>query len=215
MRDRRARGVQRGHDVERVHPLPGLGIAVRHRLEGEAAGDVDQRIELAEMRRRGINCFPGMGRIGQIDAAEFKQVCRGWDLRRRMIDACNPGAPRQRFVNDHLAERAQRARHDNDFSIHEGPPPAGKRERTLSGVFHWQCGELLHGTNCLTRPNCREPRPSGASELRKTTEWGGIDKICRSSVSRFQNSVRYNRIPTKGRGICHGFAGSRFTACSA
>ena len=49
MRDRRARGVERGGDVERIHPLPGLGVTVGNRLEREAAGDVDQRIELAEM----------------------------------------------------------------------------------------------------------------------------------------------------------------------
>ncbi|MGY2907287.1 hypothetical protein ACVWVY_006308 [Bradyrhizobium sp. URHC0002] len=77
------------------------------------------------MRRRGIDCFSGMGRIGQIDAAEFEQICRGRGLRRRMIDACNPGSARQRFVHDHPTERTQRARYDNDFSIHEGPPPAG------------------------------------------------------------------------------------------
>ncbi len=102
-------------DVERVHPLPGLGIAVGHRLEGEAAGDVDQRIELAEMRRGGVDGLPGLGGIGEVDAAEFEQISRGRDLGRRMIDAGNPGAPRQRLVHDHPAERAQRTRHDNDF----------------------------------------------------------------------------------------------------
>ena len=56
--------------------------------------------------------------------------------------------------------------------------------------------------------------PEG-SELRRTTECGGIDKICRSSVSRFQNPFGTTGYQQKGRGICHGFAGSWFTACSA
>src|SRR5438105_3293066 len=51
--------------------------------------------------------------------------------------------------------------------------------------------------------------------LRRTTGWRGIDKICRSSVSRFQNPFGTTRYQQKGRGICHGFAGSWFTACSA
>ena len=69
---------------------------------------------------------------------------RGRYLRRRMIDAGNPGAPCQRFLCDDAAESAQRARHDNDFSVHEGPPHLGERERTVSGVLQSQCGEFLH-----------------------------------------------------------------------
>ena len=214
MRDRRARGVQRGHDVERVHPLPGLGIAVRHRLEGEAAGDVDQRIELAEMRRGGIDCFPGLGRIGQVDAAEFEQISRGRGLRRRMIDACNPGAPRQRFVHDHPAERTQRARHDNDFSVHEGLRTPGKGSAPYQEFF--TAMRRISAWNDLSHaPKLPRAASAGGSELRKTTGWGRIDKICRSSVSRFQNPFGTTGYQQKGRGICHGFAGSWFTACSA
>ena len=113
-------------DVERVHPLPGFRIALGDRLEGKAAGDVDQRIEPAEMRRDGVDGFFGLGRIGEIDAAEFDPICRCRDLRRCVIDAGDPGAPRQRHFRDHLAERARGAGHDNDFSVHDGPPGHGE-----------------------------------------------------------------------------------------
>ena len=45
------------------------------------------------MRRRGVDRLAGLGRVGEVDAAELEQVSRRGDLRRRMIDACNP-APR-------------------------------------------------------------------------------------------------------------------------
>ena len=102
MGDRGARRVQRGHDVERIHPLPGLGIAVGHRLERKSAGDVDQRIELAEMRRGGGDRFPGLRGVGQVDAAKLKRVGRGRNLRRRMIDAGDPRAERQCLFRDDL-----------------------------------------------------------------------------------------------------------------
>ena len=76
MRDRRLRGIQRGQDVERIHPLPGFRIAFGNRLERKAAGDIDQRIEPAEMRRGGVDGLFGLGRIGEIDAAEFNPVGR-------------------------------------------------------------------------------------------------------------------------------------------
>ena len=82
------------------------------------------------MRRRGVDGLSGLGRIGEVDAAKLEQVSGCRDLRRRMIDAGNPGAPRQRFVHDHPAERTQRARYDNDLSVHDGPPYAGERERS-------------------------------------------------------------------------------------
>ena len=87
------------------------------------------------MRRGSGDRLAGLGRVGEVDAAEFEQISRGRNLRRRMIDARNPRAPRQRFVHDHPTERTQRARHDNDFSVHEGPPPAGERERTYQEFF--------------------------------------------------------------------------------
>ena len=86
-----------------------------------------------------------------------------------------------------------------------------------SGRYGYTASERLgnamrHRGRCSIRSRgCVE----AAAASRRTTEWGGIDKICRSSVSRFQNPFGYNRLPTQGRGICHGFAGSRFTACSA
>src|SRR6266702_3498431 len=126
MRDCRARGVQRSRDVERVQSLPGLWVAVCNRLKGKAAGDVDQRIELAEMRGRLVDRLLGLGRIGQIDAAEFNPLGRRGRLRACVIDAGDAGALRQRFLGDHLAERARRAGDDDDFSVHK----EGLRKRT-------------------------------------------------------------------------------------
>ena len=122
MRDRRARGIQRGRDVERIHALPGFRIALGDGLEGKAAGNVDQRIELAEMRGGGVDRLPGLRGIGQVDAAEFDPLRRRRHLRRCMIDAGDTGAARQRFLGDDLAERARRAGDDNDFSVHDGSP---------------------------------------------------------------------------------------------
>src|SRR5215216_7043467 len=61
----------------------------------------------------------------------------------------------------------------------------------------------------------RSVGPWKRQALRKTTGWAEIDKICRSCVSCFQTpfgTTGYQ--PKKGKGICHGFAGSWFTACS-
>ena len=51
MRDRRSRRIQGGEHVERIHALPGLRVALGDPLERKAAGDIDQRIDPAEMRR--------------------------------------------------------------------------------------------------------------------------------------------------------------------
>jgi hypothetical protein len=120
----RARGVECGDDVHRIHALPGLRIAVDDLLERKAAGDVDERIEPAEMRRRGVDRLFCLGRIGQIDAAEFDPIWRRWNLGRRVVDGRDPRAACQRLVSDHRSERAQRAGDDNDFSVHDGSPHA-------------------------------------------------------------------------------------------
>jgi len=44
------------------------------RLERKAAGDIDKRIEPAELRRDGVDGFFGLGRIRKIDAAEFDPI---------------------------------------------------------------------------------------------------------------------------------------------
>ena len=54
IRDRGEGSVQRRLDNESVHALPGFGIAVGNGLEGKSAGNIDQHIAWAEMRRRGI-----------------------------------------------------------------------------------------------------------------------------------------------------------------
>ena len=74
-----------------------FGIAVGDRLEGEAAGDVDQRVQPAEMRADGIDRLSGLGGVGEVDAAELEPVRRCRNLRRRVIDAGNPRAARQRL----------------------------------------------------------------------------------------------------------------------
>ena len=101
-----------------MHALPALEIAVGNRLEGKAAGDIDERIDLAEMRRGGIDRLFGLRAVGEVDAAEFDPLGSCGDLRGRMIDAGHPRAARDRGFRDHLAERAQRAGDDDHFSIH-------------------------------------------------------------------------------------------------
>ena len=120
MRDRRARGIQRGLDIESIHALPGLGIAIGDGLEGKSAGNIDQRVDRAEMSGGGIDRFFRLCCISQIDAAEFDPLgcCR--ELRRSMIDTGDSRAPRKGFLGDHLAKRAQRACDDNDFTLHGG-----------------------------------------------------------------------------------------------
>ena len=71
--------------------------------------------------------FLAWARVGEVDAAEFEQVGGRRDLRWRVINARNFGAPRQRFLHHTPAERAQRARHHDHFSIHDGPPHPGKQ----------------------------------------------------------------------------------------
>ena len=71
------------------------------------------------MRRDRIDGLFGLRRIGKIDAAEFDPVVGRRDLRRRVIHAGHPRAPRQRHLRDHLAQRARGAGHDNDFSVHD------------------------------------------------------------------------------------------------
>ena len=50
------------------------------------------------------------------------------------------------------------------------------------------------------------PRPhlGDGREPRRTTEWGVIDKICRSSVSRSQNPFGTSGYQQEGRGIVMG-----------
>ena len=72
------------------------------------------------MRRGGVDRLFGLRGIGKIDAAEFDPLRRRRDLRRRVIDAGDARAPRQRGFRDHLAERARGAGDDNDFSVHDG-----------------------------------------------------------------------------------------------
>ena len=118
MGKRGARGVQRGQHVHRIHPLPGVGLAIGDPLEGKAAGDIYQRVQLAEMRRRRIDRLFGLRRIGEIDAAELEPFEGRQRLRQRAIDACHAGATRERRLRDDLAERAERTGDDKDFSIH-------------------------------------------------------------------------------------------------
>ena len=43
--------------------LPGVGVAIGNRLEGKSAGDIDQRVEPAEMRRGRIVNVGAMGAL--------------------------------------------------------------------------------------------------------------------------------------------------------
>ena len=94
------------------------------------------------MRRGSVDCFFSLGRIGEVDAAEFQQVGGSRDLCGRMVDARNTGAAGQRFVDHAPAKRTQRTRHDNDFSIHEGlRTPRETVDCSLAPrAFDLQCG---------------------------------------------------------------------------
>ena len=119
MRDRGARGVQRGRHVDRVKALPGFWVAVGDRLERERAGDIDEDVEPAEMRGRRVDGLQGLRRVGQIDAAEFDPVGRRAAFRVGIVDAGHSGAARDGGVRDHLAQCAGCSGDDDDFSVHE------------------------------------------------------------------------------------------------
>jgi hypothetical protein len=46
-----------------AHALPGFRVALGDRLVRKTAGDIDQRIEPAEVRRDGVDGFLGLGRV--------------------------------------------------------------------------------------------------------------------------------------------------------
>ena len=178
--DRRPRRIQRGQHVERIHALPGFRVALGDRLERKAAGDIDQRIQLAEMRRDGVDGLLGLRGVGKIDAAEFDAVGRRRDLRRRVIDAGDPRAPRQRRFRDHLAERAQGAGHDNDFSVHDGSPQVDRAAHTIArrnsfAMLHKLCFQMRACDRSfpqrmfmpeIPRPCDQPPRHSSLSNIR-------------------------------------------------
>ncbi len=114
------RGVERRHHVHRIHALPGRGIAVAHRLEGEAAGDVDQPVEPAEMRGRLVDRSGRMHGVGEVDATEFDTIGRRRKLRGGVIDAGDARAAREGLRGDHFAKRAEGAGDDDGFSVHGG-----------------------------------------------------------------------------------------------
>ena len=121
MRDRRARGVQRGGDVEFVHALPGFRIAVGDGLEGKTARDVDQGIEPAEMCGDLIDRALGLRGIREVDAAEREPPRRRRVLRGRVIDTGNACAARQRRFRNHGAKRSGRTGHDDDLVFQHEP----------------------------------------------------------------------------------------------
>ena len=131
MRYRRSRGVQRGQHVKRIHALPGFHIAVGDRLECKAAGDIDQRVQLAKMRRGGIDRLFGLRRVREVDAADLDPVRGHCCLRWRIIDARHPGATRERLFCDYLPKRAQGAGHHNYFSVHDLASGAERATFTL------------------------------------------------------------------------------------
>src|ERR1700681_3175319 len=106
------------------------------------------------MRSGGVDRLFGLRRVGKIDAAELDFGFHRRHLRRRVIHAGYPSAPRKRRLRDHLAERARGAGHDNDFSIHDrSPGPRGGTEPTLPpGEIDLQC--------CNSAPQCRRSLPS-------------------------------------------------------
>src|SRR5258708_4808412 len=130
-----------GVSVLQTRPLTGsnapvtalaASLARKRMTSAKSAGNIDQRVDRAEMSGGGIDRFFRLCCISQIDAAEFDPLgcCR--ELRRSMIDAGDSRAPRKGFLGDHLAKRAQRACDDNDFTLHGGlranenesrPPP--------------------------------------------------------------------------------------------
>ena len=154
MRQRGARGVERGQDVERIHALPARAVAVGDRLEGEAAGDVDQRVEPAEMRRRGLDRLFRLRGIREIDAAELDPLRRRCCLRWRMVDAGDARAALDRGVRDDPAQRAQRAGDGDDFSVHE--ILRGRQVRTLSSMEMICNARRSRRNEGMQRPDCRD-----------------------------------------------------------
>ena len=59
------------------------------------------------MRRHRIDRCLRLRGVGEVDAAEFEPARRCRILRRRMIDAGDARAARQRRLRDHLAECAE------------------------------------------------------------------------------------------------------------
>src|SRR5262249_25479402 len=126
---------------------PALDVAVGEGLEGEAAGDIDQRIEPAEMRCGCVDRLLGRSRVRKIDAAELDPLGRGRHLRRCVIDAGDARATFLRGFGDHPAERAQRSRDDDDFSVHDHFSATGSRS-TLAPVenhLQWSCISRRNG----------------------------------------------------------------------
>ncbi len=111
------RGVQGGQQVDGKHPLPGLAVAVGNGREGKTARDIDQRVELPEMRSRRVDCFLGLCRVGEIDAAELDPFRRRRSLGRRVIQGRNACAPRQGLFRDDPPECSLRARDRQDFPV--------------------------------------------------------------------------------------------------
>ncbi|MGY4454598.1 hypothetical protein ACVWZR_009258 [Bradyrhizobium sp. i1.3.1] len=122
MRQRRVRGVEGRQHVERMHALPRLDVAVAHGLEREAAGDVDQRIQPAEVLCRRLDRRLRLCWVGQINAADLDAFGRCRHLRGRVIDAGHTRAARQRCLGDNLAKGAERARHDQNLALHRRSP---------------------------------------------------------------------------------------------
>src|SRR6516165_8146610 len=105
-----------------MHALPGRRLSVADGLEGEAAGDIDQRIELAEMVGHGIDGLLGLRGVRQIDAADFEVVlsrCRYW--RSCVIHAGELRARGNRTLHPYSAERALHAHHHDRVHVHVAP----------------------------------------------------------------------------------------------
>ena len=120
-----------------MHALPRLDVAVTDGLEGKAAGDVDQGVQPAEMLCGSLDRRLRLRRVGQVDAADLDALGRRRQLRGRVIDAGDPRAARLRDVGDHLAKRAERAGHDNDFSLHDTLHRSTSRR--LLRETNWTC----------------------------------------------------------------------------
>ena len=131
MRYRRSRGVQRGQHVKRIHALPGFHITVGDRLECKAAGDIDQRVQLAKMRCGRIerswvrNCLAvglAQGFLEPLEAtalhivlATVNAFVAAWDAGER--DAFNTAiARRYEGIRDYLVCHYRTAqRRDTDY----------------------------------------------------------------------------------------------------
>jgi hypothetical protein len=79
-----AAGVQRRLDVEGVHPVELLAVAL-DRAPDEAAGDVQQGVQTAEAGDHGLDRRLGLGRVGQVDAADLQHAVRD-DVAAGVID---------------------------------------------------------------------------------------------------------------------------------